>query len=42
VTATGQAKQDGALGETIAIINLSSKKTVAGRVTGPNQVEIIF
>lgn len=42
VTATGQAKQDGALGDTIAIINLSSKKTVAGRVTGPNQVEIIF
>lgn len=42
VTATGQARQDGALGDTIAIVNLSSKKTVAGRVTGPNQVEIIF
>lgn len=42
VTATGQAKQDGALGETIAIINLSSKKTVAGRVTGQGQVEIVF
>ncbi|MDR1043634.1 MAG: flagellar basal body P-ring formation chaperone FlgA [Candidatus Adiutrix sp.] len=42
VSATGQAKQDGALGETITLLNLDSKKTVSGRVIGPSQVEIVF
>lgn len=42
VTAAGQAKQDGSLGDTIAIMNLTSKKTVTGRVIGPAQVEIVF
>ncbi len=42
VTASGQARQDGALGDTISVTNLSSKKNIAGRVIGPNQVEIIF
>ena len=42
VSASGQAKQDGALGDTITITNLNSKKTVTGKVIGPSQVEIIF
>ncbi len=42
VSASGQARQDGALGDTIGIVNLNSKKVVNGRVIGPNQVEIIF
>lgn len=42
VTASGQAKQDGALGDTISIMNLNSKKTVTGRVVGPDRVEIVF
>lgn len=42
VTASGQARQDGAIGETISVINVNSKKVITARVTGPNQVEIIF
>ena len=42
VTASGQAKQDGALGDTITIMNLNSKKTVTGKIIGPSLVEIIF
>lgn len=42
VTAAGQAKQDGALGETISVVNVNSKKTISARVIGPNQVEIVF
>jgi flagella basal body P-ring formation protein FlgA len=39
---TGEAKADGALGDTITVINLSSKKSVRGRVIGPGQIEVIF
>ncbi|MDR2947389.1 MAG: flagellar basal body P-ring formation chaperone FlgA [Candidatus Adiutrix sp.] len=42
ITASGQAKEGGALGDTISILNLSSKKTVTGRIIGPDQVEIVF
>ena len=42
VSATGVSKQDGALGDTVSVINQDSKKTVAGKVIGPGQVEIIF
>lgn len=42
VTATGEARQDGTLGETISILNTNSKKIISGRITGPGQVEIIF
>ncbi|MDR0881732.1 MAG: flagellar basal body P-ring formation chaperone FlgA [Candidatus Adiutrix sp.] len=42
VTDSGLAKQDGALGETIPVLNQSSKKTISGRIIGPNQVEIVF
>jgi len=39
---TGEAKADGAMGDTITVINLSSKKNVRGRVVGPGKVEVIF
>ena len=42
VTASGQARQDGAIGETISVVNVNSKKVVTARVIGPNQVEIVF
>lgn len=42
ITATGQARQDGGLGDTISVVNLSSKKTISARVVAPNQVEVIF
>ena len=42
VTASGQARQDGALGETISVVNVNSKKVITARVIGPNQVEIVF
>ncbi|MDR1395578.1 MAG: flagellar basal body P-ring formation chaperone FlgA [Deltaproteobacteria bacterium] len=42
VTALGQAKQDGSLGQTIAVVNQDSRKTVSGRVIGPGMVEVIF
>jgi len=42
VTTTGQAKQDGALGQTISVINQDSKKTIYAKVIGPSKVEVIF
>ncbi len=42
VSATGQARQDGALGDTISVLNTNSKKTVTGLVIGPKQVEVVF
>ncbi len=42
VTTSGQAKQDGALGDTIAVVNLNSKKTIPARIIAPNQVEVLF
>ena len=39
---TGEAKSDGALGDTITVTNQSSKKNVRGRVVGPGRVEVIF
>jgi flagella basal body P-ring formation protein FlgA len=42
VSASGQARQDGALGDTVSVTNLNSNKNVAGRVIGPNLVEIVF
>ncbi|MDR2339207.1 MAG: flagellar basal body P-ring formation chaperone FlgA [Deltaproteobacteria bacterium] len=42
VTALGEARENGALGQTISVINLDSKKSVSGRVIGPGQVEVMF
>jgi flagella basal body P-ring formation protein FlgA len=40
VTAKGRANQDGAIGDTVAVVNIQSSKTVEGVVTGPDQVQI--
>lgn len=40
VTAVGEAQQAGALGQTILVQNVDSKKTLSARVTGPGTVEI--
>ncbi|MDR0548105.1 MAG: flagellar basal body P-ring formation chaperone FlgA [Deltaproteobacteria bacterium] len=42
VTALGQARQDGALGQTIAVVNQDSKKTISAKVIGPGMVEVMF
>jgi flagella basal body P-ring formation protein FlgA len=42
VTALGQAREDGALGQTIAVMNQDSKKTISAKVIGPGQVEVVF
>jgi flagella basal body P-ring formation protein FlgA len=42
ITALGQARQDGALGQTIAVVNQDSKKTISAKVIGPGMVEVMF
>ncbi len=42
VTASGEAREEGSMGETISVINLNSKKIITGRIIGPSQVEIVF
>jgi flagella basal body P-ring formation protein FlgA len=42
ITATGQARQDGALGQTIGVVNQDSKKTISAKVIGPGMVEVVF
>ncbi|MDR2613131.1 MAG: flagellar basal body P-ring formation chaperone FlgA [Deltaproteobacteria bacterium] len=42
VTALGQAREDGALGQTISVMNQDSKKTISAKVIGPGQVEVVF
>ena len=42
IIVTGEAQQDGRLGETIRLQNTESKKFVQGRVTAANEVEITF
>lgn len=39
-TADGQAQEDGALGQTILVQNVDSKKLISARVTGPALVDI--
>jgi flagella basal body P-ring formation protein FlgA len=38
----GQAMEDGARGEVVRILNLKSRKTLQGIVTGDGEVEIPF
>jgi hypothetical protein len=38
----GQAKENGALGQTITVINQDSKKAISAKVIGPGQVEVVF
>lgn len=42
VTAVGQAKQSGAMGENIQILNTASNKTIMAKVVGVGIVEVIF
>ena len=42
VSATGEALQDGRLGETIRLRNLESNATIQGRVARPGEVEISY
>ena len=42
VTATGEARQDGALGDTITVLNVKSRAIITGRITGPSQVDVLF
>jgi flagella basal body P-ring formation protein FlgA len=42
ITALGQARQDGALGQTINVLNQDSKKTISAKVIGPSMVEVVF
>ncbi|MEW5724668.1 MAG: flagellar basal body P-ring formation chaperone FlgA [Thermodesulfobacteriota bacterium] len=42
VTCTGQAQQDGAVGDQIKVVNTGSNKTVVARVLSPGTVEVQF
>jgi flagella basal body P-ring formation protein FlgA len=42
VTALGQARENGALGQTITVTNQDSKKNISAKVIGPGQVEVVF
>lgn len=42
ITALGLSRQDGALGQTINVVNQDSKKTIAARVIGPGMVEVVY
>jgi flagella basal body P-ring formation protein FlgA len=42
VSSPGQVKQDGALGDNVPVLNLSSKKIVIGRVISSETVEVAF
>ncbi|MBW2061049.1 MAG: flagellar basal body P-ring formation protein FlgA [Deltaproteobacteria bacterium] len=42
ITTLGKAKQDGAAGEKIPVLNLRSKKVVMARILGPNLARIDF
>jgi len=42
LTATGIARQDGRMGEVIRVTNIASRKTIVGRVTGRDRIEVEF
>lgn len=42
VTAPGKVKRDGLLGETVPVLNLSSKKMIVATVVNPNTVRVNF
>ena len=41
LTAQGRVLQDGALGEVVSVMNLSSKRTIEGIVVGENRIKVI-
>lgn len=40
VTAVGEAQQPGAVGQTVRVLNVDSRKVVTGRVSGPGTVDV--
>ena len=42
ITDIGQARQDGAIGKKIAVLNLTSKKIIMAEVMNPNLVKVTF
>jgi flagella basal body P-ring formation protein FlgA len=42
ISALGLSRQNGALGQTISVVNQDSKKTIAARVIGPGMVEVVY
>lgn len=42
ITSMGQAKQDGAIGDNISVMNVNSKKVIVAEVIGPNTVRVNF
>lgn len=42
VACTGEAQQDGVIGQTIRVRNTASQQDFTARVTGPNQLEMLF
>ena len=42
VTTKGVARDNGARGEDVRVLNLSSKKEVVGKVVGPQTVRVAF
>jgi len=42
LTARGEARQDGQMGETIRVRNLGSKRDVLGKVVGPGLIEVEY
>jgi flagella basal body P-ring formation protein FlgA len=42
ISALGLSRQDGALGQTISVVNQDSKKTISAKVIGPGMVEVVY
>ena len=42
VTSTGEVRQDGAVGDTVKVLNVNSKITIVAKVVGPDTVEVQF
>jgi flagella basal body P-ring formation protein FlgA len=42
VSSTGEARQDGAVGESVKVVNVNSNITIIAKVVGPNTVEVHF
>ncbi|HWV51568.1 flagellar basal body P-ring formation chaperone FlgA [Pseudorhodoplanes sp.] len=40
LTARGKAEESGSMGDTVNVLNVQSKRTVQGVVTGPNQITV--
>jgi flagella basal body P-ring formation protein FlgA len=40
LTARGKAEEDGSLGDTVNVLNVQSKRTIQGVVTGPGQIVV--